>query len=69
MYLSSKNVVPLGRASVLWFAHQHCWKEKTLEVYWVSESAKTQKLQDRQPVSVYIGTDYCCCRGEVLGGA
>ena len=42
MYLSSKNVVPLGRASVLWFVHRHCWKEKTLEVYWVSESAKTQ---------------------------
>ena len=68
MCLSSKNVVPLGRASVLWFAHRLCWKEKTLEVYWVSESAKTQKPQERQPVSVH-GTDYCCCRGEALGGA
>ena len=69
MCLSGKNVVPLGRAAVLWFAHRHCWKEKTLEVYWVSESAKTQKPQDRQPVSVHTGTDYCCCRGEALGGA
>jgi len=47
MCLSSKNVVPLGRASVLWFAHRYCWKEKTLEVYWVSETAKTQKPQDQ----------------------
>ena len=69
MYQSNKKVVTLGRASVLRLAQRHCWKEKTLEVYWVSESAKTQSPENRQPVSVYIGTDYCCCRGEALGGA
>jgi hypothetical protein len=67
MRLSNKNVV------ILWCAftqhlHSHCWKEKTLEVYWVSETAKTQNPDNRQPVSVH-GTDYCCCRGEALGGA
>lgn len=46
--------------------HTHCWKEKTLEVYWVSETAKTSSPQNRQPVSVHIGTDYCCCRGRRL---
>ena len=63
-----KNVVSLQRASACQ-EHQHCWKQKTLEVYWVSETAKSQSPEDRQPVSVYIGTDYCCCRGKALGGA
>jgi len=63
-----KIVVPLWRA----FAeqrHQHCWKQKTLEVYWVSETAKNQSPTTRPPVSVIIGTDYCCWRGMALGGA
>jgi hypothetical protein len=40
MHRFQKNVVPLGRASVLRLAQRHCWKEKTLEVYWVSETSK-----------------------------
>ena len=69
MCLSGKNVVPLGRASVLRLAQRHCWTGETLEVYWVSETAKTSSPKNRQPVSVHTGTDYCCCRGEALGGA
>ena len=46
--------------------HRHYWKKKTLVVYWVSETANTQSPEDRQPVSVLIGTDYCCCRGRRL---
>ena len=63
MITFQKIVVSLQRA----FAkqrHQHCWKQKTLEVYWVSETAKNQSPTSRQPVSVYIGTDYCCWRGK-----
>ncbi len=48
---------------------RHYWKQETLEVYWVSETAKTQSPKSRPPVSVYISTDYCSCRGEALGGA
>ena len=48
MITFQKKVVSLWRA----FAqqrHQHCWKRKTLEVYWVSETAKIQSPQaDRQ---------------------
>jgi hypothetical protein len=63
MITFQKKVVSLWRA----FAqqrHQHCWKRKTLEVYWVSETAKIQSPTSRPPVSVMIGTDYCCCRGH-----
>lgn len=35
-----------------WQLHIHCWKEKTLVVYWLSETAKTHSPEDRQPVSV-----------------
>ena len=68
MITFQKFVVPLWRA----FAeqrHQHCWKQKTLEVYWVSETAKNQSPTTRPPVSVIIGTDYCYWRGKALGGA
>ncbi len=36
---------------------RHYWKQETLEVYWVSETAKTQSPRCRPPVSVYRGTD------------
>ena len=68
MHRFQKNVVSLCRASILRLAQRHCWKEKTLEVYWVSETSKIQSPEDRQPVSVH-GTDYCCCRDKALGGA
>lgn len=68
MLIFQKNVVSLQRAFAE-LEHQHCWKQKTLEVYWVSETAKSQSPENRQPVSVYIGTDYCCYRGKALGGA
>ncbi len=68
MHLFQKNIVSLWRAFALHW-HIDYWIEKTLEVYWVSETAKIQAPQYRQPVSVYIGTDYCCCRGKALGGA
>ena len=44
-------------------------KKETLVVYWVSETANIQRPEDRQPVFVLTGTDYCCCRGRALGGA
>ena len=69
MHRFQKIVVPLWCVPALRIAQRHCWKEKTLVVYWVSETANTQSPEDRQPVSVHTGTDYCCCRGEALGGA
>ena len=68
MLTFQKNVVTLQRAFAL-HLHRHYWKEETLEVYWVSKTAKTRSPEDRQPMSVYTGTDYCCCRGKALGGA
>ena len=39
MHIFQKNVVSLWRAFAShWY--KHCWKEKTLEVYWVSKTAK-----------------------------
>lgn len=68
MHRFPKIVVSLWRAFVRQ-RHRHCWKQETLEVYWVSETAKNQSPKSRQPVSVHTGTDYCCCRGKALGGA
>ena len=67
MHLFQKNVVSLWRAFALHW-HKHSWKEKTLVVYWVSETSKIHPPEDRQPVFVH-STDYCCCRGEARGGA
>ena len=44
-------------------------EKETLVVYWVPETANIQRPEDRQPVFVLTGTDYCCCRGRALGGA
>lgn len=41
MHLFQKNVVSLWRDFALHW-HKHCWKIKTLVVYWVSETAKIQ---------------------------
>ena len=44
MITFQKIVVSLQRA----FAkqrHQHCWKQKTLEVYWVSETSQIHSLK------------------------
>ena len=50
-----KKVVSLWRAFALhWY--KHCWKEKTLEVYWVSETSKIQNPEDRQLVFVQART-------------
>ena len=52
MITFQKKVVSLWRA----FAqqrHQHCWKRKTLEVYWVSETAKIHCSQ-KQTASVRV---------------
>ena len=68
MHRFQKIVVTL-RCAFAQHLHQHFWKQETLEVYWVSETAKTSSPKIRQPVSVHTGTDYCCCRGEALGGA
>ena len=50
-----KNVVSLWRAFAL-HVYIHCWKEKTLEVYWVSETSKIQNPEDRQLVFVQART-------------
>lgn len=39
MHRFPKIVVSLWRAFVRQ-RHRHCWKQETLEVYWVSETAK-----------------------------
>lgn len=46
------NVVSLQRNSALQ-GHQHCWRKKTLEVYWVSETAKIHCSQ-KQTASVRV---------------
>ena len=55
MHLFQKNVVSLWCAFAQHW-HIHYWKEKTLEVYWVSETSKIQNPEDRQLVFVQART-------------
>lgn len=68
MYSFQKYVVSLWRIS-RYVGYRTLLEKKTLVVCWVSETAKNQSPEIRQPVSVYIDTDYCSCRGKALGGA
>ena len=61
MHLFQKNVVSLWRALALHW-HIHCWKEKTLEVYWVSKTAKNQAPKTDNQCS-------CMARTTVAVGA
>ena len=49
-----KNVVSLWRAFAL-HVYIHCWKEKTLEVYWVSETSKIQPRRQTTSVRAWHG--------------
>jgi len=51
MHCFQKIVVLLWRVPALRIGQRHCWKEKTLVVYWVSETAKSQSPEEAIPIS------------------
>ncbi len=68
MYQFVRNVVYLCE-HLRRHLHRHYWKQETLEVYWVSETAKIQSPH-KMTASVRVHRHgLLLLRGEALGGA
>ena len=68
MHLSNKKVVILWCAFAQHLHNDIAGKKRHWKSIGYLNPPNLKAPQDRQPVSVH-GTDYCCCRGEALGGA